>query len=58
MKTPPPKQRKMKKELFTFACEKCGLEGEKDDKMSNNNWTVIKNEPCKKCGGKITIKFL
>ena len=30
---------------------------EKNEEMSNKNWTVIANKPCVYCGGKLTLKY-
>lgn len=39
-------------------CSKCGKEPEINKEMSNENWKVVDNKPCKYCGGELKIKLL
>jgi len=48
---------KKKPPEIKFICKKCGKEPEINKEMSNENWSVIDNKPCKFCGGKLTIKI-
>ena len=47
---------KKHKEL-KLQCKDCEKEPEKNEEMSNKNWTVIDNKPCVYCGGKLTLKY-
>lgn len=46
-----------KKKQIKVICSKCGKEPEKNQKNSNNNWTVIDNKLCVYCGGKLTCSI-
>jgi len=39
-------------------CSKCGKEPEINKEMSNENWRVVDNKPCKYCGGKLKIEVI
>ena len=38
-----------------FICEFCEKHAQKNEEMSNKNWTVIDNKPCVYCGGKLKM---
>lgn len=38
-------------------CSKCGKEPERNEAMSNQNWSVIDNKPCIYCGGTLKMDF-
>ena len=46
-----------KRKEIKMICDKCGEEQKPDLSMSNENWKVYNNEPCK-CGGKYKPDFL
>jgi len=47
----------MKKKFdITFVCNKCGKPQIKDDKLSNKNWNVYKNNEKCECGGTFEMK--
>lgn len=39
-------------------CSKCGKEPDINKEMSNENWRVVDNKPCKYCGGKLKIEVI
>ena len=41
-----------------IVCEDCGKKPKVNKEMSNENWIVTDNKPCKKCGGKLTLKVI
>lgn len=47
------------KEKIKIICSNCGKEPHKDNKSSNDNWSIYNlQEPCVYCGGKIEIKVI
>jgi hypothetical protein len=45
------------KPKFWFGCKICGYRPDKDEKLSNKNWSVYDNIPCPKCGIRMEINL-
>ena len=43
----------MTKLSFEMICGKCGKKPERNADLSNENWDVVDNKPCKSCGGNL-----
>ncbi len=45
------------KDLMWFGCPKCKHKPTRNEKSSNDNWSVFKCGDCPKCGEKMKINF-